>query len=265
MKTFFLAFRNCPFFLTIASLISLGLFICNIFWWMNLKPIFVVAPKIAEIANTIFSSIITGHIFYAIVNQIKENKDKENIRAIVSKSIEEINYQNGMLFDEYIKVSNYVPKKIPFALEEIKSILVKLETIQAPPNIAYGFPKPINFTWYQLAQTSRQKVKTEINNVLRFSSLLDTEFIGLLNEIEHSPYYQMIDQVSIFGNDFRQFSLFADLYFKNQNLNIELIKYGLKENWLIISDPQIKSMLKKMVTTRFNDAEINKMKENNEA
>lgn len=265
MKTIFLAFKNCPTFLTLTSLTSFVLFVCNVFWWMNLDPIFETAPKIGEIANIIFTSIITGHIFYVIVNQIKENKDKENIRSIVSKSIEEINYQNGMLFDEFMKISKYAPKKLPFELGEIKSILKELETIQSPPNIAYGYPEPVNWTWFQLMQISRQKVKTEINNLLRFSSLLDTKFLGLLDRIERSSYFEMIDQTSFFGKDFKQFSLFADSYLNHQVLNIEMIKYGLKENWLIISDKQIKSMLEKMVTSGFDEAEINDMIRNNKA
>ena len=106
---------------------------------MKLDPIFEAAPKIGEIANIIFSSIITGNIFYAIVNQIKENRDKENIRLVVSKSIEEINYQNGLLFGEFMKISQYVPKKLPLEIEEIKSILKELETIQSPPNIVHGY------------------------------------------------------------------------------------------------------------------------------
>jgi len=230
---------------------------------MNLDSIFEAAPKIGEISNIIFSSIITGYIFYAIVNQIKENKDRENIKSIVSKSIEEIYSQNERLFNEYFKVSNYIHKKAPLELEEIKTILKDIETIQSPPQLVYGYPNPINWTWCQLAQSSRQIVKSEINDILRFSSLLDTEFLGLLNKMERSSYFEMIDQTSIFGNNFKQFSLFADSYLKHQNLNIELIKYGLRENWLIISDKQIKSMLEKMVTTGFNEAELNEMKRNN--
>jgi hypothetical protein len=259
MKTFFLAFRNCPTFLTIASLTSLVLFLCNIFWWMTLEPIFQVAPKIGELANLIFSSIITGHIFYAIVNQIKENKDKENIKQIVSKYIEEIYKENEHLFNEYFKVCNYSPKKIPFELEEIKTILNGIETTLLPPLISYGFPKPINFTWYQVAQTSRHKVRTEINNILRFSNLLDTEFINILNRIERSTYFEMIDGMAIFGKDFNKFTLFADSYLQHQNLNIELIRFGLKENWLILTNEE-KSFLKKMLTTGFNEEEMIKLK-----
>lgn len=265
MKTLFLAFKNCPTFLTLTSLTSFVLFVCNVFWWMKLDPIFEAAPKIGEIANTIFTSIITGHIFYAIVNQIKENKDKENIRSVISKGIEEINYQNGLLFDEFIKISNYVPKKLPFELGEIKSILNELETIQSPPSIVNGYPKPVNWTWFQLMQSSRQKVKTEINKLLRFSSLLDTKFLGLLDRIERSSYFEMIDQTSIFGKDFKQFSIFTDSYLKHQDINIEMIKYGLKENWLIISDKQIKSMLENMVTIGIDEAEINEMIRKNKA
>lgn len=256
MKKLYLAFRNCPTFLTLISFISLVLFLCNIFWWMNVDPVFNAAPKIGEIANIIFTSIITGHIFYAIVNQIKENKDKENIRLVVSKCIEEINYQNELLFNEFLKVSNYIPKKIPYEIGEINLILKGIENTQLLPNIGYGFPTLVNWTWYQLAQTSRQKVKIEINNLLRFSSHLDTEFIALLDRIERSSYFKIIDQTSIFGKDFKQFSLFKDSYLQHQNLNIEMIQYGLKNNWLVISDKNIETMLKKMVTTGFNEAEI---------
>jgi len=263
MKKFYLAFRNCPAFLTLISFASLVLYLCNIFWWMNLDPVLNAAPKIGEIVNIIFTSIITGHIFYAIVNQIKENKDKENIKSVVSKRIQEINYQNGLLINEFLKVSNYKPKKIPFERGEIVSILQGIETIKLLPNIGYGFPKPINWTWYQLAQTSRQKVKAEINDLLRFSSLLDTEFITLLDGIERSSYFEMIDQSSFFGKDFMQFSLFTDSYLQHQTLNIEMIKYALKNNLLIISDKSIKFMLKKMVTTGFNEREMNEMKINN--
>lgn len=98
-------------FLTLTSLTRPVLFLCNVFWWMNLYPVFDAAPKIGENANIIFSSIVTGNTFYAIVNHIKENKDKENIRSVVSNSIHEINYQNGLLFYEFLKVSNYIPKK----------------------------------------------------------------------------------------------------------------------------------------------------------
>jgi hypothetical protein len=121
---------------------------------MTLDSIFEVAPKIGGLANLIFSSIITGHIFYAIVNQIKENKDKENIREIVSKCIEEIHTQNELLFNEYYKVCNYTPKKIPLELEEIKTILNGIETTIFDPHIGFGYPKPINYTWYQVAQYS---------------------------------------------------------------------------------------------------------------
>lgn len=256
MKRIILAFKNCPRVLTLTSLISLFLFLCNVFWWMNLDPIFETAPKVAEIANIIFSAIITGHIFYAIVNQFKDNTDKENIRSIVSRSIGEIHYQNGRLFDEFMKVTNYVPQTMPLKHEEIQSILKNIETTQVPPSIVHGFPKPVNLTWYQLAQTSRQRVKVEINNLLRFSSLLDTELLGLLDRIERSAYFEMVDGMSIFGNDFSQFQVFADSYFEHQNLNLQMLKYALNENWLIVSNSDEKKMLNKLVTTGFSTAEI---------
>jgi hypothetical protein len=256
MKTLFLAFKNCPKFLTYTSIISICLFLCNIFWWMNIKPVFEIASKIGEIANILFSSIITGHIFYALVNQIKENKDRENIKSIVSRSIEEIGYQSRILFEEYVNVSKYVPKTFPLSRNEIKLILNELETFQSLPNVSYGFPIPTNFTWFQIAQTSRQKVKTEINNLFRFSSLLDAEFIVILQEIEYSKFFIMIDQLSIFGKDFKQFSIFNESYFEIQNLNIKLIKYCLREKLIIIDNPEKEDILKKMVTSGLNKSDM---------
>lgn len=265
MKTLILAFKNCPKYLTLASIICLSLYLCNVLWWMNLEAWFKIAPKIGEIANTIFSAIITGHIFYAIVNQIKENQDKENIKSIVSKSIEEIYHHNTDLLNKYFEASNYIPKKLPLTSDEVENILKSLESFSSPPKIVYGYPNPINYTWFQVAQTSRQNAKNEINNLMRFSSLLDTELLRLLHEIERADYFRMIDDMSLLGKDFRQFSLFKNSYFEIQNLNIDLIRYAFKVNCLIIPDQNTLNILKKLITIGISEEEIKKMSQNNEA
>ena len=84
------AFFGVPKFLLLATLVSLVIFFCNELWLKNLPAWFEGASKIGDLVSQICLSVITGYLFYAIVNQFKENKDRENLTEIIAQTVTEI-------------------------------------------------------------------------------------------------------------------------------------------------------------------------------
>lgn len=257
MKHFF----NVPFPLKIAVLVSIIMYFSLIFWLNKIPPIFENADKISELLAQICLSIITGYFFYVVVNQIKENKDKENMKPFIQKRIENIYGSFNSIYTEMTALTDFYTSIPPQKLE-LDDLLKRIDPIKSRPKVRYGPPIDRTLTWFELLVNEQQKTRKEINRLLNISSSLDSKLIQICNAIEDCNYFFWLDQMNQFKLEFNQFSNFSEHIFEYINLCTSLQKYAFENNLMNLEEKELK-LVKRIIYKGIPKSEAEKLIKNN--
>lgn len=246
MKRIYNAFAKTPIHLTFIALICVSVYLLNELLFINIKAIFKVAPVIRELINSLSLAVFTGYIFYVINNQLKENKDFENVSGSISNSIGKIYYDNLYVLNECYKIDNISLENNSPKIKDIHEIFKKMESSLKLPNVSFGYPEPIKYSWFQLILLNKDKVQNEVSKLMRYSHLLNSELIKILTEIEDSSFFEQVDTLKVFGKEFKQFSLLSDSYYELLLLNYRLMEYAFYNN-LINESPDKMKLIKNFI------------------
>lgn len=258
------AFLAVPKFLQVATILSTIIFFSIELWLKNLPPLFDGADKVGDFVSQVCLSIITGYFFYAIVNQAKENKDRENLSTAISNAVTEIYYQNDQLFEEILKKVD-LPRSVPPTLVEVENLLKEMEKGNHEPAVGYGYPEMKTYTWFQLIMVNQMIVKQEINRLMRFSVHLDSDLVKILIAIETSEYFKKIDAFRMFGEDFKQVSTFKNDLTTFMKINLDLMAFAYGNNMIGgLTKEQLKDV-KVLITKGMSAKEIKALTKSREA
>jgi hypothetical protein len=230
---------NIPKPLTISATISVIIYCCLKFWLNKIPEFFEVASDISELIAQICLAIITGYIFYAIVNQLKEDEGKKNIEDFIETRIGNIYNSYNSVYTEMNESTNFYTS-IPPTENELKELLVKIETTLNLPKHRFGPPINRNMTWLEFLIYEQQKTKKEINRLLNISSLIDTSLIKICCKIEDSNYFFWLEQMKGFDVDYKQFSAFSSSFHEYSLLTISLQKYAYENGFIKESEETLK-------------------------
>lgn len=249
------AFYKTPLHIQLAALVSIFVFILNEFVFKNYSEIFKGAETIRLVVNSLCLSITSGYVFYAIVNQNKDNSNFENIKDALEKSLSTIIHSSSEIQNHYMRVEELYVENIPLSKQEVNKLLQGIQETIKFPEISHGYPNRQNITWFELAQSNKMEIITEINKIFRYSYILDSELIKILTQLENSEWFTAIEQTKMFGKDFKQFTLFSNHYYTFSQISFELLKYCSNQK-LINENPETLTLIKKIVTGKITKTEI---------
>jgi hypothetical protein len=246
--------------------LKMALFICTIIYlclklWLNKLPeIFENANEVSDLVSQICLTIITGYFFYVIVNQIKEDKDKINMKEFIRTRIENIYISYNTICTQMYKATNF-STSLPPSKSELKELLTKIEMTRNLPDIRLGPPVNRTITWFELLINEQEKAKKEISRLLNTPHLIDTELIMICTKIEDSNYFFWLDQMKQFGIDFKQFSDFTNYFHEHALLCTELQKYAFNNDFIKADKKELK-LIKKIINEGISKSEIESFKNN---
>ncbi len=245
---------NIPKSLTIATVISIIVYGGLKFCLNKIPESFDAASDISEFISQICLAIITGYIFYAIVNQLKEEKDKKNTEEFIQKRIENIYLTYNTVFTEMVEATNFQTSAPPKE-NEIKELLIKVEETTSLPKFRFGPPINKTMTWLEFLINQQQKSKREINRLLNISSLIDTSLIQICCKIEDSNYFFWLDQMKSFDMNYKQFADFSASFHEYSLLSTSLQKYA-NDNGFIKEDQETLKLIKRITDKGIPKSEV---------
>jgi hypothetical protein len=238
LKSFFTIPRPLGIAVILSALIYLAI---NIFL-IRYPELFNGGHQFGVITSRICLSIVSGYFFYVIVNQFKNDKEKENLREFISTRLENIYGSfNYFLSEANRETKNYT--SIPPKKDEINELLKILENNpNMKPAIVERHSKR-NFTWFELIISEKLKTERQIETLLKMSNSLDSELLRILGKIIDSQYFFWIDETKSFGREFKQFTMFTDFFYEYSIIMNELLTYCYSKKYINIYDKDSEKIL----------------------
>ena len=246
--------NSIPKPLTIATVISFIMYSCLKFWWNKIPESFETASDISELVSQICLALITGYIFYAIVNQLKEVKDKKNMEEFIQTRIGNICQTYNSVYTEMYEATNF-HTSIPPNESEMKELLIKIEATANLPKFRFGPPINRTMTWLEFLINEEQKAKKEISRLLNISPLIDTSLIQICCKIEDSNYFFWLDQMKGFDMNYKQFSDFSASFHEYSLLSTSLQKYAY-DNGFIKENKETLKLIKRIIDKGIPKSEV---------
>ena len=173
MKSFF----KVPRPLLVATVFSIVVYLLIELVLVLIPEFFTGGEAIGNIVSSICLTFITGYCFYVIVNQIKNDKEKQHLKPFIKKRITNIMTSFGTMITELYEGSG-LTMSIPPKTEEVKKLMEAIELTDRGPRINHGLSGK-EFTWFELFRLNQSKTQKEINKLYSISSNLDSELISI--------------------------------------------------------------------------------------
>ena len=200
-------------------------------------------PKLGDLFEKLCASIISSYVFYFFVVHWKAEQDKETVYPYILKKVQQITDECITQLSEFTKASS-----VDLVLESLEKTGVEIAFKQINPNsnapliLGYSLNSP-KANWVQYMDHHNNRTKNTVDELLKKITLLDTEIVSCLAEIENCGHFYFIKTILDLYNTQRvlsnvngcaDMSGYAELFFEycvfikklNKLKNSKLVKYS---------------------------------------
>ncbi|MEZ8129512.1 hypothetical protein [Enterovibrio norvegicus] len=166
-----------------------------------------------ELLNAYYNfciGLVASYVFYFIVVHVKEQSDKDNVKAYVFSKSNCVVGNYKCVIRAVKKEVGYMGTEDYFDQEKIHELFLKVVPNSDAPMVSSYDSSRLN--WVQFLNDYRISSIRLIDKMLKVMPYLDTEHIQLLSAIEDSHYFIEISGLSGIGNP--DISIWSETFYK---------------------------------------------------
>ena len=240
MGPFFTAFSQTPKNLWYGLILCVFLYSLIDLYLINIPELFTGGSLIGVIIKEICLAFIAGFFFYAIVSQLRENKDKQHLDFFIRKRINNIISDFAALTSQLERVVKS-PMSLPPTNLEVKSFMQGLDGISEKSTSSTV--NAISMTWAQRFGLNQLKARNEIEKLYLISTHVDSELLEICSKIDDCRFFEMLEQIRMINVQVK-WAEFSDMMYDWYRLHWFLAKYAYDKH-IYDFTPEEKSMEEK--------------------
>lgn len=155
--------------------------------------------RLWELAYRLSLALIGSYLFYFVVVHLKKQEDKENLRPYLRSRTDRIVGRARSLMTELHRASGRdttgaTPYLNEITLDDVQEVCSGVKFHDTAPLFLGDANR--NATWIEYLDYHRAETMDFIASIYVASPFLDTEFLKLLVEVEHSFYFLHLKMIS---------------------------------------------------------------------
>lgn len=177
-------------------ILSILIVVFNDFILKDITEKFDLGDELGSVLSNLSLAYISSYIFYILVVELKEKKDKKNVLRLVYELTDDL-ISNGYSPITEVMEALEVPlkdyKKNTMTREEFFTWCEKCDVKYVPKNKFFGnYPNNHRSAYITefIYNSSVYHANKNIDKIFEFMPYLDTDFIALLNQLRYSIFFK---------------------------------------------------------------------------
>jgi hypothetical protein len=191
MKFLKSVWNDIPIALNLGFVVSLASAFLMEFWWSHIPEFFDGGYKIGQVMENILLSIVSGYVFYFIVNFLPKKKEKNLNKFLLNDRIHNITIH-------YSYFLSYMNDQIQMNIDDKYSVdlISKLFDTYIGKIAAKENEYSSNALFLETTILS-SSTRKEIERIYQYSPLLDSELRVLISRIESDMFLNNVDFINV--------------------------------------------------------------------
>ncbi len=178
-----------------------------------------------EVILWITLSYISSFVFYTLTIYLPDRVSRKNIHRVITPYLQTVINDTKGIFYSFLAASNHPCDVDHLKEEDFHQIFTKINPMDRSTRLDYlGFGN-----WFEYLEHQKGRIRRTMDKILTYEHYLDTDFILILEKINNSTFFEILDFIEHKPMPYKDFAFLADSYRHCYNqvekLEVFLMKY----------------------------------------